>query len=232
MSKQSWVIVSVVVLAVVTSIPQTRAAEPAFAEDFLIDKADLASSGTNPYFILEPGHQLVYKGGDEELIITVLDETKMVDGVETRVVEERESEGGRLVEISRNFFAISRRNNGVFYFGEDVDTYNKKGEVSGHGGAWLAGVGGAKAGLMMPGIALLGARYYQEVAPGVAMDRAEITSVSDTLKVPAGSFDKVVKVQETTPLEPGVKEYKYYAPGVGLLKDGDLLLVKHGRAGD
>ena len=53
-------------------------------------------------------------------------------------------------------------------------------------------------------------------------------SINETMKVPAGSFDKVVKTEETSPLEPGVKEYKYYAPGVGLIKDGDMLLVNSG----
>jgi Concanavalin A-like lectin/glucanases superfamily len=53
-----------------------------------------------------------------ELTITVLNETKMVDGVETRVVEERETKGGKLKEVSRNYFAISKRTNDVFYFGE------------------------------------------------------------------------------------------------------------------
>ena len=208
--------------------PASSATAPEWTSDFLLDKSDLSSTGSNPYFILEPGFQLVYKDKDTDLIITVLDETKNVDGVETRIVEERESEGGKLVEVSRNYFAISKRNNSVFYFGEDVDMYNTKGAVTGHGGSWHAGVNGAKAGVMIPGIALLGARYYQEVAPGTAMDRAEIISVTDSLKTPAGTFDKVMKTLETTPLEPGTKGYKLYAPGVGLIKDDTLLLVKHG----
>ena len=35
-------------------------------------------------------------------MITVLKETAMVDGIETRLVEERETKGGRLGEIPRN----------------------------------------------------------------------------------------------------------------------------------
>ena len=44
-----------------------------------------------------------------------------------------------------------------------------------HKGAWLADKNdknGAKAGLMMPGKPKVGMKYYQEIAPGVAMDRA------------------------------------------------------------
>jgi hypothetical protein len=149
--------------------------------------------------------------------------------VETRVVEERETKDGKLVEVSRNFFAISRRTNSVFYFGEEVDIF-KDGKVVGREGEWLAGQKGARFGLMMPGQVLLKARHYQEIAPKVAMDRAEIVGMSATVNTPAGEFKNCLKVEETTPLEPGTKEYKYYAPGIGLLQDGSLKLVRYGKA--
>ena len=199
----------------------------AWTTDFSIEKQDLASTGRNPYFILEPGYYLVLKGGNVELIITVLNETKMVDGVETRVVEERETKGGKLREISRNYFAISKRTNDVFYFGEDVDIY-KDSKVVSHSGAWLSGVKGARFGLMIPGQPSLNARYYQEVAPGVAMDRVEIVSLSETVKTPAGEFTNCLKLKETTPLEPGVTDYKYYTPGIGMVQDGLLRLATFG----
>jgi len=157
----------------------------------------------------------------------VLNETRSVAGVDTRIVEERETDGGNLVEVSRNFFAISKRTNSVFYFGEEVDVY-KDGKIANHEGAWLAGANGAKFGLMMPGVPLLKARYFQEIAPRVAMDRAEIVSLSVTMKTPAGDFTNGLKVDETTPLEPLAKESKYYAKGVGLIQDGSLKLVKYG----
>jgi hypothetical protein len=68
-------------------------------------------------------------------------------------------------------------------------------------------------------------KFYNEQAKGVAMDRAEVVSVTDTLTTPAGSFDRCVKTRETTPLEKFAREYKLYAPGVGLIKDGDMVLV-------
>jgi hypothetical protein len=197
--------------------------------EFAVEKSEMSATGRNPYFILEPGYQLVFEGGRERLVITVLDETKTVDGVMTRVVEERETKDNKLVEVSRNYFAISQRTNDVFYFGEDVDNY-KGGKIVSHEGAWLAGVNGARFGLMMPGHVRLKARYYQEIAPKVAMDRAEIVSLSETVKTPAGEFKNCLKVEETTPLEPGVKEYKYYAAGVGLVQDGSLKLVKYGKS--
>jgi hypothetical protein len=199
-----------------------------WTSDFRVEQDELTSIGRNPYFILEPGYVLVLEAGNERLKITVLNETRKIDNVETRIVEERETKNGRLVEISRNYFAISKRTNNVYYFGEDVDMY-KAGKVTSHDGAWLAGVNGARFGLMMPGVPALRARYYQEIAPGVAMDRAEVVSLSETLKTRAGKFDHVLKTLETTPLEPGAAESKYYAPGVGLLQDGSLKLVKYGR---
>jgi hypothetical protein len=207
--------------------PGCGARQDAWTDQFAVDRGDLRSTGRNPYFILEPGYVLVLEDGDERLTITVLAETQVVDGVETRVVEERETKGDALVEVSRNFFAISERTNAVFYFGEDVDIY-EAGMITNHEGAWLAGVGGARFGLMMPGLPMVGSRYYQELAPGVAMDRAEVLAIDDTLTTPARAFTRVLRVLETTPLEPLARESKYYAPGVGLIQDGSLRLVQYG----
>jgi len=226
--KKLSAILTVAVLGLCVFVSKSIAGSASWTEDFGIDKADLSSTGSNPYFILEPGYQLYFEGKEGNLTITVLDETKTIDGVETRVVEERETEGGKLTEVSRNYFVISKKTNSVFYFGEDCDEYNAKGEVAGHEGAWHAGSDGAKAGLMMPGLVLLGARHYQEIAPKAAMDRAEIVSMSETVQVPAGKFENVLKVEESSPLDPTSKEYKLYARGIGLLKDGSLELVKYG----
>jgi hypothetical protein len=197
---------------------QTKDAdEQAWTSNFQIQEDELSSTGRNPYFILEPGYRMVLENGSERLTITVLNETRKIDNVETRIVEERETKNDLPVEVSRNFFAISKRTKSVYYFGEEVDIY-KAGKVVSHEGAWMAGVNGARFGLAMPGAPALKARYYQESAPGVAMDRAEIVSLSETLSTPAGLFKDVLKVVETTPLERGAAEAKYYAPGVGSLK--------------
>src|SRR5262249_34750316 len=92
-------------------------AEPVWQEEFGISKCNLLTTGRNPYFVLEPGHQLVLEGGGTKLQITVLDETKTVDGVVTRVVEEKEWKDGKLHEIARNYFAICEQTKDVFYFG-------------------------------------------------------------------------------------------------------------------
>ena len=60
------------------------------------------------------------------------------------------------------------------------------------------------------------------------MDRARVVSLHAEVTTPAGRYANCLKVEETTPLEPGAKEYKYYAPGVGLVQDGKLKLVTAG----
>jgi hypothetical protein len=197
---------------------------------FDLENCDFASSGENSFFVLEPGYQVILGGqeDDEErqLVMTVLNETKVVDGIETRVVEEKETEGGNIVEVSRNYFTMCRPTNNAIYFGEEVDIY-KNGKIVNHEGAWLAGENGSQAGMIMPGKAEVGLKYYQEIAPGVAEDRAEIISVNDTLNTPAGTFKQVLKTEETNPLKPGEKEFKFYAPGIGLIQDEAIKLFKY-----
>ena len=202
-----------------------------FTTNFRTENCTFADTGRNAFFILEPGYQLTLEGEEDgeqvELIVTVLNETKDVNGVTTRVVEERESADGELVEVSRNFFAICEETSSVFYFGEEVDDYDE-GEIVGHEGEWLAGENDAKAGIIMPGTPLLGARYFQEIAPEVAMDRAEIIEDDEELQTPAGTFENVLVIRETTPLEPDAEEMKLHAPGIGLIQDADLKLVEYG----
>ncbi len=188
------------------------------------------NTGSNPHFILEPGYVLKLEGEDEgeqvELTITVTDQVEMVDGVATRVVEERETKDGTLLEISRNFFVLGERTNNAYYFGEDVRFFD--GRANPTEGSWRSGVDGAKYGQQMPAKAREGQRYYQEVAPGVALDRAEHISLKADVKTPAGNFRNTLKVRETTPLEPKVEELKFHAKGVGLIKDGPLRLTCSG----
>jgi len=220
--------------------PGTLAVEPQFTTDFNIGACTFSSIGRNAYFILEPGYELFYEGNDDgeevELRIRVLRDTVAINvpgfgSVVARVVEEREWADGELKEVSRNFFAFCRQTGNVFYLGEDVDIFEDDGTVS-HDGAWRSGRNGAKPGVVMPGSFLLGSRYYQEIAPGVALDRAENTLMGLTIDTPAGRFKNAVEVIETSPLEPGHQSRKVYAPGVGLLIDGALRLASYGHEDD
>ena len=210
------------------------AQDSSFKNDFDISNRSLVPSGRNDYFILEPGFQLVLDGStgflgmtDEKLVITVLDETKEVDGTITRVVEEREWKNDELYEVARNFFAFDDKTGDVFYFGEEVDFYSN-GKIVNHKGAWLAGINSAMPGLIMVGKPKVGLKYYQEVALGVAMDRAEIISLDEVLETSAGTFTNCLKTKEGTALNRFEREFKTYAPGIGLIQDQSLLLISHG----
>ena len=113
-----------------------------WTDEFRTSACTWSSTGGNDFFILEPGHQDVYDGNEGKkpvhLEVTVLNETRNIAGVETRIVEERETHEGALVEVSRNFFAICGPTNDVFYFGEDVDIY-EGGKMKDHEGSWTAG---------------------------------------------------------------------------------------------
>jgi hypothetical protein len=181
----------------------------------------------NPYFPLAVGSRLVLEGDEDgaalRVEITVLDETETVAEVTTRVVEERETEDGELVEVSRNFFAQAPDGT-VCYFGEDVEIF-EDGEVVGNEGEWRAGVGGAVPGILMPAAPEAGMGFRQEVAPGVAEDRAVITAVGEPVTVPAGTFTETVRFLESSPLEPGATSVKVFARDVGLVVDDAAVLT-------
>lgn len=234
-------------LAGVGPVAVTAGAVPQYTSRFALDDCTWSNTGRNQYFSIRPGDWLVLEGQDDgELVrvqIKVLNQTKRitftdVEGesltVYARVVEEREWKNGALVEVSRNYFARCIQTGDIHYFGEDVDIY-EDGVIVSHDGAWLAGQntgqGAAQPGLIMPGTFLLGSRYFQEVAPGVALDRAEHVKMGLTVKTPAGTFDECVEVKETTPLDPGSVSTKTYCAELGLVIDNAVKLVRFHIAG-
>jgi hypothetical protein len=173
----------------------------------------------NEYFPLPVGMVHVLEDSRSKVQISVLDQTETVAGVITRAVEEREWEDGKLAEVSRNFF-VQAPDGTVCYYGEDVDDY-ENGEIVGHGGAWRAGVGQNKPGIIMPAQPDVGQIYQQEVAPGVAMDQAEHIGMDQSFTTPAGTFHNVLLVKETPP------STKRYQRGIGLIFDDGMVLTKY-----
>lgn len=213
----------------------------AFTDDFPLEDCRFVPWGGSTYFSLNPGRELLLSNArcvedgecaDLEVVrIVVTDRTHLVplriDGklrqVRTRVVEEHETENGTVKEISRNYFATCLPMRDVYYFGEDV--FDGAGKPLPD--AWLAGRRGAEPGMIMPDAAfLLGSRYYQELAPGVALDRAEHVQMDIEVETPAGEFEDCVRIEETTPLQPGSTSEKIYCPRAGLVSDDDLELVE------
>ncbi len=227
--------------------PAWGADEREFTSDFMVENCTWAWFGDqNPFFSLRPGKQNVLEGeevNDEgetieiQAIVTNLRQTKKITyttprgkrvTVVARVVEERESEDGELVEVSRNWFSRCVETGDIFYFGEEVDDY-EDGEIVGHGGAWRAGRKGALPGIIMPGTFLLGARYFQEIAPGVALDRGENMRMGLEVETPAGTFGDCVEVLDSNALNPDSPgDIKVYCAGIGIVKDESLELVEVG----
>jgi len=181
----------------------------------------------NEFFPLFVGDELVLEGEEDgeflEVIITVLDETEVVAGITTRVVEEAEFVDGEILEISRNFF-VQAPDGTVCYYGEDVDVY-EDGEIVGHPGEWRAGEDGNQPGIQMPGNPQIGDIYAQEFAPGIAQDQAEIVALGETITVPAGTFNDTLITEECNPLDNGALDDKAYVSGIGLAIDAEAELV-------
>lgn len=198
-------------------------------------RRDLVPTGRNPFWNLTPGFTTVFAGNEDgahkRLTITVTPKTRVIDGIRTRIVIERQTSNGHLEEISENYFAIDRKTRNVFYFGEDVNIYNH-GVVVSHESTWRSGVDGAKFGLIMPASPTLGDLFLQERAPGIAQDQAELVETGLRAHTAAGTFKGAFKTRETTPLEPDTEEFKLYAPGVGLVQDDTLELVSYTKIDD
>ena len=175
----------------------------------------------NKYFPLKPGTTFFYVGTKEgepqsdELIVT--DRTKEVDGITARVVRDNAYENGKLVEFTDDWYAQDDNGN-VWYMGEFTNEV-ENGKVVSNEGSWEAGVKGAKPGIFMEANPKVGDTYQQEFSKGIAEDRAEIVSLTDSVCVPYGCFNNVLETRETTPIEPGVEEHKFFAPGVGDIKE-------------
>lgn len=182
----------------------------------------------NKYFPLVPGTRTTYKtteGEDEELIILdVLSDTRQVMGVTTVVVRDRvyidgDENTGILIEDTHDWYAQDDAGN-VWYMGETVDNFDEDtGEFVDNGGSWEAGVGGAQPGIQMKASPRFGDSYHQEFWAGEAEDLAAIVGVDVALTLENGASFNTLKFKEWNPLEADSTEFKYYAPGVGFVRE-------------
>jgi hypothetical protein len=196
------------------------AVSPALAEEAYnptINPADFTTKIDNPLFSMPIGKTMVYESktedGVERVEIVIPGDTKTIIGVETLLYHDTVFVDGQLHEETKDYIAQDKEGN-VWYFGEEVDNYDK-GKFKDHGGAWIAGVDGAKPGLWMKAKQVVGESYRQEYYKGEAEDWAKVVSTTETVKVPAGTFKNCTKTFEWTPLEPDATAYKYNCPEVG-----------------
>lgn len=182
-----------------------------------INPKEFTNKITNPYFTLTPGKEMEYEketgDGLETVEVEVTKKTKNILGVRAVVVRDRVWLEDELIEDTRDYFAQDKQGN-VWYFGEQVDNY-ENGKLVDHDGSWLAGVDGAKPGIIMKAKPKVGESYRQEYYPGVAEDMAKVLALNETVRVPAGTFKNCLKTLDWTPLDPGVEEHKYYCKQAG-----------------
>lgn len=180
----------------------------------------------NPFFPLVPGTVYNYVGQRQEDSETVTEtdtvfvsfQTRTILGLPARVVVDDVRDDGVLMEHTLDYYAQDTAGN-VWYLGEDSTEFlfDDEGNPIGTSteGSWLAGVNGAQPGFIMEASPAVGDEYYQEFAPGVAEDQAEVVSLTADVTVPFGSFTNALQTLESTALEPGAFEFKFYASGVG-----------------
>jgi hypothetical protein len=191
---------------------------PGTAYQPVIDPSTFTSNVDNPWFPLKVGAMLVYAGtkdGKDALdLVATTARTRVIDGVETRVVEDRLFLGGRLEERTSDYYAQDACGN-VWYFGEDTAVLDTHGRVVDRSGSFHAGVDGAQPGVFMQAEPELHRRFRQEWFRGQAEDTFTTVDLTTSVSVPYGSFQGALRTAERTALEPGVLDNKYYLKGVG-----------------
>jgi hypothetical protein len=211
-------------------LPCTDNASPSTVPDFSAAKFTNPTRIDNDYFPLVPGTTRTYvaetEDGVETIVVEVLDETREVMGVTCRVVRDRGFLDDILIEDTHDWYAQDDDGN-VWYMGEEVDNYNYDDEGNlvdvTHEGAWEAGkdvasVGAvAQPGYLMRASPAPGDTYHQEYYKGKAEDMAEVVALNVSVTLGAGTNYSCLQTRDFTPLEPDLNEYKYYAPGVGVV---------------
>jgi hypothetical protein len=185
--------------------------------DPVIDPSNFVPQIDNPYFPLTPGTTFIYEGqttqGFEHDEFAVTHNTRVILGVTCVEVHDAVTLDGELSEDTLDWFAQDTEGN-VWYFGENTHEL-EDGLITTIEGTFMAGVDGDKPGVIMKAHPAIGDFYRQEFSLANAEDFAETVSLTETVTVPAGTFHNCLKSKETTPLEPDLLEYKFYAPGVG-----------------
>lgn len=196
-------------------------------EDFDPNNFDDPTNIDNQWLPLKPGMQYIYEGVTEEggeqiphrVIFTVTDLTKVINGINTVVIWDQDFSADVLVETELAFFAQDNDGN-VWRMGEYPEVY--EGGKLVENPAWISGLKGAVAGIMMHTEPQIGMpSYSQGWAPAVDFtDRGQIDQMDQQTCVPADCYEGVLVVAEYSESEPNAFQIKYYAPGVGNIRVG------------
>ena len=201
---------------------KTRLIDSSYKPDVSLTKFTNSTNVTNPYFPATVGKKYIYEGQTEDGLERIeeqrLTTTKTILGIACIIVNFKAYVNGTLIEEAWDWYAQDNDGN-VWYFGEAVDNYNANGVLQDHGGSWEAGVDGAQPGTIMPANPQTGMAYREEYYFNHAEDRAEITATGQTVTIPLGTYIDCIQTKNWTELEPDQIENKFYAPGIGLVKE-------------
>jgi len=177
---------------------------------------------TNSWFPLARGSVYVYDGQKDGKqardVMTVTGRTKNIAGIRAAVISDRLSLNGVLAERTTDWYAQDRRGT-VWYLGERTAELNAKGKVTSTEGSFLNGRDGAKGGIFMPANPQVGQTFQQESFKGQAEDHFRILDLAASISTPAVSSNNAMLTEETTPLEPGIVDHKYYVRGIGTVME-------------
>ena len=194
------------------------------AYDPVINPANFVTGITSRYTPFPVGAYRVYESntpeGLERITITALPDTRVIMGVTVTTLHDLVtlrapgSTTDVVIEDTLDWIAQDKDGN-VWYFGEISQKY-ENGKLASLDGSFEAGIDGAKPGYWSKGNPQIGDFFRQEWSLGNAEDVVEVLSLDarDAI-VPFSGTSKVLKTEDTTPMSPGVIEYKYYVPGIG-----------------
>jgi hypothetical protein len=188
---------------------------------------------TNVWFPLARGSVYVYDGQKDGKaardVMTVTRKTKLITGIRAAVVADRLFLNGALAERTTDWYAQDKRGT-VWYLGEKTAELNARGKATSTEGSFLNGRDGAKGGIFMPAHPAVGQFFQQESFRGEAEDRFRILDMAASVTTPAVSSSSAMLTKETTPLEPGVVDHKYYVQGIGTVVEQQVAGAPAGQA--
>lgn len=207
--------------------------DPLFESELFEDSLDMLTT-PNPYYPMAVGNIWTY-GGDEEIMVEVRDETKLIDDVTCFVIRDIVFEDGMLVEDTDDWFAIKRDDGAIWYCGEEAKDYEffegdtpQLPELVSIDGSFKVERDDDRAGIVFPGYPQVGDLYRAEFSLGNAEDMVEIIAtdygygndaeLDELVPEELANYlctNNCVVVAEYTAIEPDVFERKYYAPGIG-----------------
>jgi hypothetical protein len=183
-----------------------------------LQPTDFVARVDNPWFPLKPGSRWRYRGIDEDGhfsdVVHVTHRTKTIQGVKATVVHDVVLRRGKPREVTSDWYAQDHAGN-VWYFGENTRELNRHGHVTSREGSFRAGRDGARPGVLFPGAPRVGQKARQEYYKGHAEDQFKVLDLDARVSTAYISTRHAVRTKETSPLEPGVIDNKYYVRGVG-----------------